>query len=190
LLQDYFVDHHADATTKEAHVRVQKAKQAETALRESIPTTLVMQEMDKPRKAHVLARGQYDHPGETVQPGVPVALSAWPAEAPKNRLGFAQWLVSPDNPLTARVAVNRLWMQCFGEGLVRTVNDFGSQGEAPTHPELLDWLALRFMQSGWDVKALLKLIVMSETYRQSSQFPRGSQFDPANRCSHAGRRFD
>jgi hypothetical protein len=90
LLQDYFVDHHADATTKEAHVRVQKAKQAETALRESIPTTLVMQEMDKPRKAHVLARGQYDHPGETVQPEVPAALSAWPAEAPKNRLGLAR----------------------------------------------------------------------------------------------------
>jgi hypothetical protein len=177
LLQDYFVDHHADATTKEAHLRVQKAKQAETALRDSIPTTLVMQEMDKPRTAHVLTRGQYDHPADAVRPGVPVALSSWPANAPKNRLGFAQWLVSPDNPLTARVAVNRLWQQCFGEGLVLTVNDFGSQGEAPTHPELLDWLALRFMQSGWDVKALLKLIVMSDTYRQSSQF---SAPDPSN----------
>ena len=177
LLQDYFVDHHADATTKEAHLRVQKAKQAEAALRESIPTTLVMQEMAQPRTTHVLTRGQYDHPGEAVQPGVPKTLSAWPAEAPRNRLGFARWLVSPNNPLTARVAVNRLWMQCFGEGLVRTVNDFGSQGEAPTHPELLDWLALRFMQSGWDVKALLKLIVMSATYQQSSQF---SARDPSN----------
>jgi hypothetical protein len=190
LLQDYFVDHHADATTKEAHLRVHKAKQAEAALRESIPTTLVMQEMDKPRKAHVLARGQYDHPGETVQSGVPAALSAWPANAPKNRLGLARWLVSPDNPLTARVAVNRLWQQCFGEGLVRTVNDFGSQGEAPTHPELLDWLALRFMQSGWDVKALLKLILMSETYRQSSQFTVcGSPLDPANRWLARGPSF-
>ncbi|MDZ4404050.1 DUF1553 domain-containing protein [Prosthecobacter sp.] len=177
LLQDYFVDHQADATTKGSHLRVQKAKQAEAALRESIPTTLVMQEMDKPRTAHVLTRGQYDHPTDPVQPGVPVALSAWPANAPKNRLGFAKWLVSPDNPLTARVAVNRLWQQCFGEGLVRTVNDFGSQGEAPTHPELLDWLALRFMQSGWDVKALLKLIVMSATYQRSSQF---SVRDPSN----------
>ncbi|MDP1587558.1 MAG: DUF1553 domain-containing protein, partial [Prosthecobacter sp.] len=200
LLQDYFVDHHADPQTKEAHHRVRSTKQAEAALHESIPTTLVMQEMDKPRTAHVLTRGQYDHPGDPVQPGVPAALSAWPAEAPSNRLGFARWLVSPENPLTARVAVNRLWQQCFGEGLVLTVNDFGSQGEAPTHPELLDWLALRFMQSGWDVKALLKLIVMSDTYRQSSrsgdlQSPtavanRRSLFsDPANRWLARGPSF-
>ncbi len=169
LLQDYFVDHHGDPQTKEAHRRVRSAKQAEIALRESIPTTLVMQEMDKPRTAHVLTRGQYDHPADAVQPGVPKALSAWPADAPQNRLGFAKWLVSTENSLTARVAVNRLWLQCFGEGLVRTVNDFGSQGEAPSHPELLDWLAVRFMQSGWDVKGMLKLIVMSDTYRQSSR---------------------
>ncbi len=178
LLQDWFVDHHADAPTRDASQRVRKAKAAETSLRESIPTTLVMQEMPSPRKTHLLTRGQYDHPADAVRPGVPASLSKWPADAPPNRLGFAKWLVSKENPLTARVAVNRLWMQCFGEGLVRTVNDFGSQGEAPSHPELLDWLAVRFMQSGWDVKAMLKLMVMSATYRQSSQY---SARDPSNR---------
>jgi|UniRef100_UPI00378423DB hypothetical protein len=185
-LLDYFQERFADPATRQARARVKQTIQAEKALRESIPTTLVMQEMAQPRTAHVLTRGQYDHPADAVQPGVPAALSAWPVNAPTNRLGFAQWLVSPDNPLTARVAVNRLWQQCFGEGLVLTVNDFGSQGEAPTHPELLDWLALRFMLSGWDVKALLKLIVMSETYRQSSQF---TARDPSNRLLARGPSF-
>ncbi|HBJ86352.1 MAG TPA: hypothetical protein DDZ88_21345, partial [Verrucomicrobiales bacterium] len=199
-LLDYFQERFADSVTRRARERVKQTAKAEKTLRESIPTTLVMQELDKPRTTNVLTRGQYDHPADAVQPGVPAALSAWPANAPKNRLGFAKWLVSPDNPLTARVAVNRLWQQCFGEGLVLTVNDFGSQGEAPTHPELLDWLALRFMQSGWDVKALLKLIVMSDTYRQSPrsgdlQSPtavanRRSLFsDPANRWLARGPSF-
>lgn len=186
LLQDWFVEHHASPQTLAAHKRVREAKAAEAKLRESIPTTLVMEELPKPRAAHLLTRGQYDHPAEEVLPGVPASLSRWPQEAPRNRLGFAKWLVSKENPLTARVAVNRLWMQCFGEGLVRTVNDFGSQGEAPSHPELLDWLALRFMQSGWDVKAMLKLMVMSATYRQSSQY---SARDPANRLLARGPSF-
>ncbi|MDI1315400.1 DUF1553 domain-containing protein [Prosthecobacter sp.] len=177
LLQDWFVEQHADAVTRAAHQRVREARAAEAGMRESIPTTLVMQEMPSPRKTHLLTRGQYDHPAEEVRPGVPASLSQWPTNAPPNRLGFAQWVVSKENPLTARVAVNRLWQQCFGEGLVRTVNDFGSQGEAPSHPELLDWLAVRFMQSGWDVKAMLKLMVMSATYRQSSAF---SARDPSN----------
>lgn len=186
LLQHWFVEHHADAPTRAAHQRLNAAKAAEATLRESIPTTLVMQEMAKPRTAHLLTRGQYDHPAEEVQPGVPASLSKWPQDAPSNRLGFARWLVSKDNPLTARVAVNRLWMQCFGEGIVRSVNDFGSQGEAPSHPELLDWLAVRFMQSGWDVKAMLKLMVMSATYRQSSQY---SAHDPSNRLLARGPSF-
>ncbi|WP_395747088.1 DUF1553 domain-containing protein [Prosthecobacter sp.] len=186
LLQDWYVEHHADAPTRAAHQRLNDARAAEATLRESIPTTLVMQEMPKPRTAHLLTRGQYDHPAEEVQPGVPAALSQWPQDAPRNRLGFARWLVSKDNPLTARVTVNRLWMQCFGEGLVRSVNDFGSQGEAPSHPELLDWLAVRFMQSGWDVKGLLKLMVMSATYRQSSQY---SAQDPSNRLLARGPSF-
>lgn len=186
LLQDWFVEHHASPQTLAAHKRVREAKAAEARLRESIPTTLVMQEMPSPRKTHLLTRGQYDHAAEEVLPGVPASLSKWPADTPPNRLGLATWLVSKENPLTARVAVNRLWMQCFGEGLVRTVNDFGSQGEAPSHPELLDWLAVRFMQSGWDVKAMLKLMVMSATYRQSSQF---SAHDPSNRLLARGPSF-
>ena len=186
LLQDWFVEHHANGPTRTAHQRVREAKAAEASLRENIPTTLVMQEMPSPRQAHILTRGQYDHPADEVNPGVPASLSKWPAEAPSNRLGFARWLASKENPLTARVAVNRLWLQCFGEGLVRTVNDFGSQGEAPSHPELLDWLAVRFMQSGWDVKAMLKLIVMSATYRQSSTY---STRDPSNRLLARGPSF-
>ncbi|MFZ2279865.1 MAG: DUF1553 domain-containing protein [Prosthecobacter sp.] len=186
LLQDWFVEHHANPQTLAAHKRVREAKAAEARLRESIPTTLVMQEMPSPRKTHLLTRGQYDHAAEEVRPGIPASLSTWPADAPPNRLGFAKWLVSKENPLTARVAVNRLWMQCFGEGLVRTVNDFGSQGEAPSHPELLDRLAVRFMQSGWDVKTMLKLMVMSATYRQSSQF---SASDPSNRLLARGPSF-
>lgn len=186
LLQDWFVEHHAGAPTRASHEHLRKARAAEALLRESIPTTLVMQEMPSPRTAHLLTRGQYDHPAEEVRPGVPVSLSKWPVDAPQNRLGFAKWLVSKENPLTARVAVNRLWLQCFGEGLVRTVNDFGSQGEAPSHAELLDWLAVRFMQSGWDVKAMLKLMVMSATYRQSSTY---SARDPSNRLLARGPSF-
>lgn len=168
LLQNYFVDHHASRETQAAHRAVVAAKEAEAAFRTQIPTVLVMQEMDKLRASHVLMRGQYDQPGEAVTPNVPAAIAGFPAGAPRNRLGFARWLVAPSNPLTARVIVNRLWQQCFGEGLVRTVNDFGSQGEPPTHLQLLDWLAVRFQQSDWDVKALLRLIVTSATYRQSS----------------------
>jgi hypothetical protein len=132
----------------------------------------------------VLERGQYDKPLDAVQAGVPATIAPWPADAPHNRLGFAQWLVSPQNPLTPRVAVNRLWQLCFGEGLVRTPNDFGSQGEAPTHPGLLDFLAAAFRDSGWDVKALLKRIVMSKTYRQSSVMCDAS--DPQNRLLARG----
>jgi hypothetical protein len=113
-----------------------------------------------------------------------------PGNAPRNRLGFAQWLTSPAHPLTARVEVNRLWQQCFGEGLVRTLNDFGAQGEPPTHPELLDWLALDFTRSGWDIKALLRTIVCSATYRQSSiRAPELLQRDRDNRLLARGPRF-
>ncbi|WP_170267083.1 DUF1553 domain-containing protein [Brevifollis gellanilyticus] len=184
VLLDYYVDHFADVPVQTARREVKQSLQAEKDLLEAIPTVLVMQEMEKPRTAHVLERGQYDKPGKEVQPGVPVAVAAWKENAPRNRLGFAEWLVSAENPLTARVAVNRLWQQCFGEGLVRTPNDFGSQSEPPTHPELLDWLAVTFRDSGWDVKALLKRIVLSKTYRQSSQVTR--EDDPENRLLARG----
>ena len=168
LLMDYYLGRFANQAARESRQRVVAARKAVDELQASIPTALVMQELAQPRVTTVLTRGQYDRRAETVQPEVPVALTTWPADAPRNRLGFARWLTSPSHPLTARVAVNRLWQQCFGEGIVRTVNDFGSQGEVPTHPELLDWLAVKFVDRGWDVKAMLRLIVTSAAYRQSS----------------------
>jgi hypothetical protein len=187
---DYYVSRHADSTTRAAHDAADAAREAEEKYRAQLPKTLVMQDRAEPRMTNVLKRGQYDQPGEAVQRSVPASLPSLPADAPRNRLGLARWLVSPTNPLTARVEVNRLGQQCFGEGLVRTVNDFGVQGEAPTHPELLDWLAVRFVESGWDVKAMLKLIVMSATYRQSSIPTRELLArDPVNRLLARGPRF-
>jgi hypothetical protein len=137
-----------------------------------------------------LQRGAYDRPGERVDPGTPAALPPLPAGAPANRLALAQWLAHRSNPLTARVAVNRFWQMYFGTGLVKTVEDFGSQGEWPTHPELLDWLATEFMDNGWDMKALQKTIVMSATYRQSSRISADLlQKDPENRKLARGPRL-
>jgi hypothetical protein len=189
LLDDH-IDHRADDATRRARDEVRQARAAEAALRDAIPTALVMEEKTPRRPTHVLERGVYDKPGEAVEPGVPAALSPWPVDAPANRLGFARWLVASDNPLTARVAVNRLWRQCFGEGMVRTVNDFGTQGEPPTHPELLDYLAAVY-RDGWDTKRLLRLLVTSRTYRQRSAFVRrgGEVFDPENRLLARGPRF-
>ena len=190
LVLDCYVERHGDPATRDARQRAEDAREAEEGFRATLPKTLVMQEVAKPRTTHVLKRGQYDAPGDVVEPGVPHALPAFPADAPRNRLGLAQWLVAPENPLTARVAVNRLWLQCFGEGLVATLNDFGAQGEAPTHPELLDWLARRFVQSGWDVKRMLRLIVTSATYRQDSAASAELlQRDPDNRLLARGARF-
>lgn len=133
-----------------------------------IPLTMVMQELETPRESFVLKRGQYDQPGDKVESGVPGALPGLPEGSPRNRLGLARWLVDPRNPLTARVMVNRWWQQLFGFGLVETVEDFGLQGSYPSHPELLDWLAVEFQRSEWDLKRLLKTIVLSETYQQQS----------------------
>ncbi len=135
----------------------------------AIPTTMVMEEMDKPRDTHLLVRGQYDLKGEKVAAGTPAVLPSLPKNAPANRLALAQWLVSPSHPLTARVAVNRFWAAYFGTGLVRTAEDFGTQGERPSHPELLDWLATEFIHTGWDIKKMQRLIVTSAAYRQSSR---------------------
>lgn len=168
LLND-FIDHIAEPAVRNARDAFCQAQTTERELQTSFPTALVMDDLSPPRMTRILERGQYDKPGEEVEPGVPTALSSWPDGAPRNRLGFARWLMTRDNPLTARVAVNRLWKQCFGEGLVRTVNDFGTQGEPPKYPELLDFLAATFRDSGWDVKELLRLIVTSQTYRQRSQ---------------------
>jgi hypothetical protein len=155
-----------------------------------IPTTLVMEEMAAPRPTHVLLRGAYDKPGDAVQPQTPASLPPMADGWPRNRLGLARWLTDPSNPLPARVIVNRLWQSIFGTGLVRTAEDFGVQGEPPSHPELLDWLATEFMQSGWDLKAMMRLMVTSATYRQSSKFNRALlEIDPQNRLLARGPRF-
>lgn len=148
------------------------AKQT-VALQKKPVTSMIMQDNppDKMRQTYILDRGAYDSPkkDEVIQPGVPAALPPMPADAPPNRLGLARWLVHPDHPLTARVAVNRYWMMLFGDGLVRTVGDFGSQGTPPSHPDLLDWLARDFVESGWDVKGMMKKLVMTKAYRRSSR---------------------
>jgi hypothetical protein len=157
-----------------------------------IVTTLVMG--DKPTTENLSTklriRGSYLSPGETVYAGTPAALNPWPEGLPKNRLGLAKWLVSRDNPLTSRVAVNRIWEQYFGHGIVETSEDFGAQGDRPTHPELLDWLAVEFMDRGWSQKAIHRLIVTSATYRQDSRVsPELEQRDPYNRLLARGPRF-
>jgi len=191
ILLDDFIDRHASPPARMARDAVRNARAAEARLKGAIPFALVMDEMSPPRPTYVLERGQYDKRGMEVQPDVPSAVLAWPEGGPRNRLGLARWLVAPDNPMTARVAVNRLWRQCFGEGLVRTVNDFGTQGDLPTHPELLDFLAARFRDGGWDVKAMLRFIVTSQTYRQQSNavLQQGEIVDPENRWLSRGARF-
>ena len=154
-----------------------------------IPTTLVMEEQKEMRPTFILMRGAYDKPGRKVDAATPAVLPPLAAGLPRNRLGLARWLVSRENPLTARVIVNRFWQHFFGTGLVRTSEDFGSQGELPSHPELLDWLAVTFQENGWDVKKLVRLIVTSETYQQSSTFSdQSARLDPMNRLLSRGPR--
>ena len=157
-----------------------------------IPAAMVMKERSERRPSHVMIRGAYDQLGEEVQRGTPAFLPplemANPGEA--TRLDFAQWLVSPEHPLTARVTVNRYWQQLFGVGLVKTSEDLGAQGEWPSHPDLLDYLASAFVDSGWDVKSLMKLMVMSQTYRQRSEAsPEQYAKDPENRLLARGSRY-
>lgn len=184
--------------TIDAEYRYAKTALAETARRykevdDAAPRTMVMTELPQPRQAHILVRGQYDQPGDAVEVGVPSILSPLPADAERNRLGLARWLVQPTHPLTARVAVNRWWGMYFGAGLVEAAEDFGIQGEPPSHPELLDWLAVEFMSasaSAWNIKALQKLIVTSATYRQSSHGTAALlECDPKNRLLARGPRF-
>ena len=155
-----------------------------------VPNSLVMMEEDEPRPAFVLNRGQYDDPGAPVAPGTPAVLPPLPEDAPQNRLALAKWLVDPRHPLTARVTVNRAWQQHFGTGLVKTSEDFGSQGEQPSHPELLDWLAAEFVESGWDVKALHRRIVTSAAFRRSAAAsPEQLDLDRENRLLARGPRY-
>ena len=158
-------------------------------LEKTIPVTLVMDE-DQPRDTFILRRGVFDQPGEKVTATTPAALPPMRVDSPRNRLGLAYWLIDPANPLPARVTVNRFWQMLFGTDLVRTAEDFGSQGEPPSHPELIDWLAAEFISSGWDMKAMLRLLVTSATYRQSSKLtPAALERDPDNRLLARGPRF-
>lgn len=161
------------------------------ALEKRFPKVMVMADMDKPRETFILQRGLYNKPTEPVSAKLPSFLPAPEANQTGNRLTLARWLVDSKNPLTARVTVNRFWQQLFGIGLVKTTEDFGAQGEIPLHMDLLNWLAYRFQQDGWDVKNLLRLIVTSHTYRQSSKVshPAAHQQDPANRLLARGARY-
>ena len=176
-----------DDEAKTLKTEIDRLRKQQADLEQLIPTSMVMRELEQPRETFLLIRGQYDKPGDKVEADVPAALPRLPAAAPHNRLGLAQWLTHPSHPLTSRVTVNRYWQSYFGTGLVKTSEDFGSQGEPPSHPELLDWLAAEFMgirnsevgsrnddpavpkAIGWDVKQLQRLIVTSATYRQSSK---------------------
>jgi len=166
-LEDYFLAA-VDTEFPKQLAALKSARAALVQFAEGVKEIMVMRELPQPKKSYVLWRGEYNQRRDEVGPITPAALSPWPAGAPHNRLGLAQWLTAPDHPLLARVTVNRIWQSLFGRGLVKTSEDFGSQGEKPLYPEVLDWLALRFIQSGWDTKALLKTIVMSGVYRQRS----------------------
>ncbi len=169
---------------------VTEAREEKAAFEDTLPTVMVMQELSPPRQAHILLRGNWETPGEKVDPGTPGWLPPMPAAAPGNRLGLAQWLMDPSNPLTARVVVNRYWEMYFGSGLVKSADNFGLQGEMPSHPELLDWLATEYPRINWDVKGMHKLIVTSATYRQSSRVtPESLERDPDNRLLARGPRF-
>lgn len=162
----------------------------EAAIRARGTIAHVMQERNEPAMAYVLNRGEYDQRREEVKPDTPEVLPAFPADFPRNRLGFARWLLLPDHPLTARVTVNRYWNEVFGTGIVSTVGDLGVSGQLPSHPELLDWLAVDFRENGWDVKRLFKQIVMSAAYRQSAHLsPEKLDQDPDNRLMSRGPRF-
>jgi hypothetical protein len=190
FLKEYYIEHHASPDIQSHYKAREEARRMVAEIRRQIPTTLVMEDRKESRKTYVLTRGQYDQPGDEVIAGVPALFPGVPEDAPRNRLALARWLVSREHPLTARVIVNRLWQICFGEGLVRTPNDFGSQGELPNHPELLDHLAVQFVESGWNVKQMLRSIVTSATYRQSSQGAAELlRVDPENRLLARGPRF-
>ena len=189
-LRGAFLDRAAPADIAAARNRMRDARRERTLFYDGIPTVMVMMDSEKPRQAYILTRGAYDAHGDKVAPGTPAILSSFKPEWPKNRLGLARWLVDRSNPLTARVTVNRLWQMFFGVGLVKTTENFGSQGEKPPHQYVLDWLAVDFMENGWDVKQIVKTMVTSATYRQSSKTtPELIERDPENRLYARGPRF-
>lgn len=187
-VSDHYVSTHADVIAAKA--AADQAKSRREGFERSLPRTMVMRERSQPRETFILVRGAYDKFGDKVTHGTPSVLPAPSAETGANRLALARWLMSPEHPLTSRVVVNRIWQTFFGAGLVKTTEDFGAQGEKPSHPELLDWLAVEFVESGWDVKHLQRLIVTSATYRQSSKVSAHAvEQDPENRLYARGPRY-
>ncbi len=189
LLDQFLFDHaayqHAKASLDRAKRQLEETKSASGQL-----SVMILAERREPRETFVLQRGVWDQHGATVEPGVPNAVLPWPSERTQSRLDLANWLVSPDNPLTVRVIVNQLWQMFFGNGLVRTPDDFGLQGERPTHPQLLDWLAVELMEHEWDLQHIIRLMLTSRTYQQSSDVtPQMLERDPSNRLLARANRY-
>jgi hypothetical protein len=188
-IRNYYLDHAAPDEWRNPYNKVVRLREEQQKADRGLPTVMVMHEREKLRETKMLLRGVYNQPGETVTARTPSFLPPFDHDLPHNRLGLARWLTDPGHPLTARVTVNRFWQMYFGVGLVRTAEDFGTQGDWPSHPELLDWLTTQFIRSGWDVKALQRLIVTSATYRQSSDIsPHLLEIDPENRLLARGPR--
>jgi Protein of unknown function (DUF1553)/Protein of unknown function (DUF1549)/Concanavalin A-like lectin/glucanases superfamily/Planctomycete cytochrome C len=188
-LREYFLSYAAPDALRTQYAELKTLRIQKAELEKQMPSAMIMGEMEKPRETFVLARGDYRNKTDKVQPGVPAMLPPLPKDAPLNRLTLAKWLVDPAHPLTSRVAVNRFWQTYFGYGIVKTQEDFGVQGEPPVNPQLLDWLATEFIRSGWDVRAMQRLIVTSATYRQSSVETEALlEKDPENRLLARGPR--
>jgi len=189
-MRNYYLAHEAPTDWRTISERCRQTRAAREKAMRAFPTVMVMDERNERRETRVLARGAYNQPGDSVEPATPAFLPAFSSEQPRSRLGLARWIVSPENPLTARVTVNRLWQLSFAQGIVRTAENFGYQGDSPSHPELLDWLSLRFIDSGWDLKRLRRAIVCSATYRQQSIVDTArAQIDPTNRWLSRGPRW-
>lgn len=187
---DGFYDHFIDQEIEAARIALRAIQAQEVETIDTVQEIMVMGDYEQERPTYILDRGVYDAHGERVERDVPASIFPWPEELPKNRYGLGQWLIHPDHPLTARVAVNQMWYLMFGRGLVETVEDFGNQGALPTHPELLDWLAVDFQQHGWDTKRLIRQMLTSATYRQSSKVnPQLFELDPDNQLLARGPRY-
>jgi len=179
-----------DTSYRQALSRVTALEEEEAFIKSRGTTTFVASEKATAPEAYVLHRGEYDKRREKVSPETPASLPPMPANAPKNRLGLAQWILMPENPLPTRVTVNRFWQEVFGNGIVKSSGDFGITGELPTHPELLDWLATEFRRNNWDIKAFFRLMLTSATYRQASTVtPEKKRLDPTNKWLARGPRF-
>ena len=177
---------------KELRSQISKLKNDEKTINDSVVTSMVMGDQEKPRMTYILERGHYASPrkDEVIKPNVPAFLPALPDGAPQNRLGLAQWIVDEKNPLTARVTVNRYWMMFFGDGLVETEGDFGTRGAPPANQDLLDWLAVEFVDSGWNIKHIIRLMLTSGAYRQTSKVSEQQlAVDPNNKFQSRGPRF-